>query len=302
MSEARRILVTGASGFIGRRLIANLEATGNEVAQLVRREPTAPREYHWDPYAGYIDPRALKGIDAAIHLSGAGIGDKRWTAERKRVVYASRVLTTRVLAEHLAALDDRPEVLVAQSAIGIYGDRGDEILTESSTLASDEDFLKALTVDWEDAAGPAGAAGMRVIHPRTGLVLDRDAPLMRRLVPLYRAGLGGPIGDGSQWWSWISLDDTVAALRHLLESELEGPVNVVAPEPIRQRDFAAALGAAVNRPAVLPSPKLGVQLVLGAERAKSIAFSSARVVPERLLADGFDHADPQLEATLRRSL
>jgi uncharacterized protein len=300
MSESRRILVSGGSGLIGQRLMSDLELSGHEVVQLVRREPTSTNQYRWDPYTGSIDPRALKGLDAVVHLSGAGIGAKRWTAERKRVIADSRLVTTRFLAEHLAALDDPPEVLISQSAIGVYGDRGDEILTEDSKAGADGDFLSDLTVAWEDAAEPARRGTIRVVHPRTGLVLADDAPLMQRLVPLFRAGLGGPIGDGRQWWSWVSLDDAVAALGHLIDSSLDGPVNLVAPEPVRQDEFARTLGAAVNRPALVHAPKLGVQLALGAERASSIAFSSARVVPERLMNDGFVHRDAELEPTLRR--
>lgn len=280
--------------------MAGLEEDGHDVVQLVRRKPVAPGQFQWDPYAGSIDGQALKAIDAAIHLSGAGIGDKWWTTQRKQVIYDSRVVTTRLLSEHLAALDDPPEVMISQSAIGIYGDRGDETLTEESPVGSDRDFLVEVTKAWENAAEPARQAGIRVVHPRTGLVLDGDAPFMERLVPLFRAGLGGPIGDGRQWWSWVSLDDVATAFAHLIDSELAGPVNLVAPEPVRQRHFASALAQVVNRPSLFPAPKLAVQLVLGTERANSIALSSARVEPERLHNDGFVFGDRELEPTLRR--
>ena len=302
MSEQRQVLVSGASGLIGRRLLQTLEAAGHEVARLVRRDPIEPGEYRWDPYGGFTDPQAFVGIDAVVHLSGAGIGNRRWTTRRKQEIYDSRVVTTRVLAEHLAALDDRPEVLIAQSAIGIYGDRGDEILTERSAVGPDGDFLTDLTIDWEEAAASAEESGIRVVHSRTGLVLDRSAPLMQRLVPLFKAGLGGPIGDGSQWWSWIALDDVVAVIDHLIGSPISGPVNVVAPEPVRQAEFARTLAEVLHRPSFLPAPKLGVQLALGAEKATAIAFSSARVIPERLDADEFEYGGPELEAALRRML
>lgn len=299
MSERKRILVSGASGLVGTRLVAALEDDGHEVSRLVRRDPAAPSEYRWDPYRDYIDPVALKSVDAVVHLSGAGIGDKRWTRARKQVLYDSRVITTRVLAEHLASLDDPPRVLIAQSAIGVYGDRGDELLTEGSSVGSRDEFLTDLTIDWERAAAPAIASGIRVVNSRTGLVLDRQAPLMRRLIPLFRAGLGGPLGDGRQWWSWITLSDVVAAIEHLLGSDLAGPVNLVSPHPVRQLEFARTLADMVHRPALLPTPRLGIQAALGAEKANSIAFSSTRVAPELLLADGFEHGDSDLGAALR---
>lgn len=256
-------------------------------------------EFRWDPYAGEIDEQALKGLDAVVHLSGAGIGDKRWTPQRKKVLYDSRIVTTRLLARRLADLDDPPSVFVSQSAIGIYGDRGDEILTEESSLATPEKFLAALAMDWEAAAAPARQAGIRVIHPRTGLVLSRTTQLMQRLVPLFKAGLGGPIGDGEQWWSWITLRDVVAALTYLLSSDLAGPVNLVSPGAVRQREFSRTLAAVVRRPALLPVPKLGMRLALGSEKAASIGFSSTRVIPERLERRGFTFADTDLSDALR---
>jgi len=299
VSETKRILLTGASGLIGTRVATSLRAQGNEVIRLVRREADNPNEYRWDPLVGSVDNRALKGLDVVIHLSGAGIGDKRWTSARKAEIYDSRIGTTQFLAELLASADERPEVFISQSAIGIYGDRDDEILTEDSALGTDNDFLSSLTVDWEAAADPARVAGIRVVHPRTGLVLAREAQLMQRLVPLFKAGLGGPLGNGRQWWSWITLDDVVNATVHLIDSALTGPVNLVAPRPVRQRDFASALAAELRRPAKVPVPRAGLRLALGSEKAGSIGFSSTRVIPQRLEADGFlfDHDD--LRSALR---
>ncbi len=299
MPETRRILMTGASGLIGTRLATSLRARGDDVIRLVRREPETPDEYQWDPLVGSVDERALKGLDVVIHLSGAGISDKRWTAARKAEIYHSRIGTTQFLAERLASADERPEVFISQSAIGIYGDRGDQILTEDSPLGTDDDFLSSLTIDWEAAADPARVAGIRVVHPRTGLVLDRDAQLMRRLAPLFKVGLGGPIGTGRQWWSWITLADVVSSIVHLIESNLAGPVNLVAPHPVRQREFATALAAELRRPAKLPVPRAGLRLALGSEKAGSIGFSSTRALPQRLEADGFrfDHED--LRSALR---
>jgi uncharacterized protein (TIGR01777 family) len=298
----KHILLSGASGLVGGTLATSLKRAGHDVRRLVRRQPAAPGEYRWDPYRDDIDEIALKGLDAVIHLSGAGIGDRRWTAERKRQIYDSRIVTTRMLADHLARLDTPPAVMISQSAVGIYGDRGDERLTETSTLGPTDDFLASLTMDWEEAAGPAREAGIRVVHPRTGLVIDHDAQLMARLVPLFRAGLGGPIGDGRQWWSWISLHDVISALEHLVESDLSGAVNLVSPQPVRQREFADILASVLRRPALLPVPRFGMRLVLGAEKADAIGFSSTRVEPVRLSEDGFRFADPELEPALRRML
>ena len=300
MAGSKRILISGASGLIGRRMTEALESAGHSVTKLVRREPRTADEYEWNPYQGFIDDRALKGLDAVVHLSGAGIGDKRWTEERKKVLYDSRIVTTRVLSQHLAALDDPPGVLISQSAIGIYGDRGDEILTESSSPGPIDDFLASLTFDWETAAAPAAEAGIRVVYPRTGLVLSRRAQLIERLVPLFKAGLGGPIGDGRQWWSWITLTDVRRAVEHLIESDHDGPFNLVAPAPVRQKQFAEFLARAVHRPAVFPVRKLAIRLALGGEKAEAIGLSSTRALPERLMIDGFEFADADLETVLNR--
>lgn len=298
MKEPKRILLTGASGLIGGRLASSLADAGHEVIRLVRRPTETSGEYRWDPSVGSVDERALKGLDVVINLSGAGIGDQRWTAARKAEIYKSRIGTTQFLAESLAVADERPAVFISQSAIGIYGDRGDEVLTEESSVGPLDDFLAALTIDWEAAAAPARVAGIRVVHPRTGLVLSRNAQLTRRLVPLFKAGLGGPIGDGSQWWSWITLNDVVGAMTHLIDSDLSGPVNFVAPNPVRQREFATALAGALRRPAKLPVPRIGVRLALGGEKAEAIGLSSTRVVPNRLDADGYRFADGDLTPAL----
>lgn len=300
--QRSRTLISGGSGLIGSALTTSLLERGNDVRRLVRRQPGATGEYFWDPYEAVIDDRALEGVDVVINLSGAGIGDKRWTAERKAALYDSRISTTRLLAEHLARIDNPPRVFVSQSAIGIYGDRGDEILTESSSNGPADDFLASLTIDWEEAAAPAVEAGIRVVHPRAGLVLSRNAQLLRRLVPLFKAGLGGPIGDGNQWWSWITLTDVIRATEHLIQSDIEGPVNLVAPSPVRQKDFARLLAGAVRRPAILPVPKVAMRLALGGEKAEAIGFSSTRALPERLSDDGFEFADSDLASALAMML
>lgn len=300
MIQQRRVVVSGASGLIGTGLVDGLRQTGHEVRRLVRRRPRYADEIQWDPYAGTIDPAALEGSDAIYHLSGANIGAKRWTDARKKVLYSSRIVTTDFLAETLARLHHPPAVLVSQSAIGIYGHRGDQLLDDYSRPGPSDDFLADLTVDWENAARPAADAGIRVVHPRTGLVVSPDAALMKRLLPLFKAGLGGPLGEGSQWWSWISMRDTINGLIHMMTSELEGPVNLVAPNPVRQGEFAETLANALGRPSAVPVPKLGLKLALGSEKAAAIGLSSTRVSPERLLASGFEFADVGLEATLNR--
>lgn len=302
MSQQRRVVVSGASGLIGTALVDRLRQSGNEVRRLVRHVPRYADEYSWDPYAGKIEARALEGTDAVIHLSGANIGAKRWTEARKQVLYSSRIVTTDFLAETLAALHSPPSVFVSQSAIGIYGDRGDELLNDYSRPGPSDDFLADLTVDWERAARPAAEAGIRVVHPRTGLVISPEAALIKRLLPIFKAGLGGPLGDGAQWWSWITLRDSVHGIAHMVDSDLEGPVNLVAPNPVRQMDFAGMLAAALRRPSALPVPKFGLKLALGREKAEAIGFSSTRVSPERLLASGFAFDDVDLEQILNRML
>ncbi len=302
MSKPQRVLLTGASGLIGGALVDHFRNQGHEVNRLVRREPQTPGEFEWDPYSGRMDDRALKGIDVAINLSGAGIGSGRWTNERKDVLYDSRITTTRFLAESLAHADEAPRVFVSQSAIGIYGERGDEILTERSSPGNSDDFLVSLTLDWEAAAKPAIDAGIRVVMPRTGLVLDRRAQLLKRLLPLFKSGVGGPLGSGDQWWSWITMADNISAIDYLIDSDLDGPVNLVGPNPVTQREFAKALGKVVGRPALVRAPATGMRIALGAEKAEAIGLSSTRVVPEALRDSGFRFQDVDLEASLRRIL
>ena len=302
MSESKRILLTGASGLIGSALVDHYRRQGHEVNRLVRRDPQSPGEFDWDPYSARLDDRALKGIDVAISLSGAGIGTGRWTNERKETLYHSRITPTRFLAESLAKADEPPSVFISQSAIGIYGERDDEILTEQSSPGSSDDFLVSLTLDWEAAARPAVDAGIRVLMPRTGLVLDRRAQLLKRLLPLFKTGLGGPLGSGAQWWSWITMADNIRAIDHLANSSLDGPVNLVGPNPVTQREFAKVLGKVVGRPALVKAPATAMRIALGAEKAEAIGLSSTRVVPKRLRDSGFRFQDVDLEASLRRIL
>jgi uncharacterized protein (TIGR01777 family) len=293
-----KILISGASGLIGTALRRSLDEAGHEVIRLVRRAPNSADERQWSPAVGDLDPASFDGVDVVVNLSGAGIGDKRWTDKRRREIVDSRLGSTRLLASTLAALDDPPHTFVSQSAIGFYGNRGDEVLDESSTAGSKDDFLTKLTIDWEEAADPAVDAGLRVVYPRTGLVLAPGTQLLGRLVPLFKAGLGGPIGDGGQWWSWITLQDEVDALMSVIEGDISGPVNLVAPNPVRNREFVSALGAVLRRPTIFRVPRFAIRAAMGPEMADELSLSSSRVVPKRLLASGFAFAAPTIDAAL----
>ena len=294
-----RIAITGASGLIGSALRRHLEGQGHTVVPVVRR-PAGPGEIGWDPAAGHLDPDDLRGLDGVVHLAGAGIGDKRWNAERKRVLLESRTEGTRLLAEAIAAADDRPPVLVSGSAIGYYGDRGDEILTETSRHG--DDFLAGLCVEWEAATAPAEAAGVRVARIRTGIVLSRDGGALPKLLSLFRLGLGGRMGSGRQWMSWIDIDDEVGAIAFLLTHDVQGAVNLTAPDPVTNAQLTKALGAELNRPTILTVPPLGPRLLLGREMADSLLFFSQHIRPAALEAAGYEFAHPLLSGALQHVL
>lgn len=285
-----KIAVTGASGLVGTPLLRRLRTDGHEVVQLVRRDPRQPGEARWDPAAGTIEPGALDGVEAAVNLSGAGVGDKRWTDEYKRTILTSRVDSTRTLAAALAALDPVPSVLLNASAVGYYGDRGEEVLTEES--APGDGFLADVCVDWEAATLAAQEAGIRTAHLRTGLVLSAKGGAFGRQLPLFRLGLGGPLGRGRMWWPWITLEDQLAAIRFLLDSDLSGPVNLTGPGPTRQAEVARALGDALHRPALVPVPPPALHVVLG-EFAGDV-LASQRAVSSRLLDAGFTFRHPDI--------
>jgi uncharacterized protein len=287
-----RIAVTGSHGLIGGALVSDLRASGHDVVQLVRGTPRGPGQIEWDPGGGSVDLPGLAGVEAAVHLAGAGVGDKRWTDEYKRDVRDSRVLGTRTLVRALTSLDPLPRVLVSGSAIGYYGERGDEVLTESS--GKGESFLSDVVEAWEAEAVPATKAGIRVVHPRTGLVLSASGGAFRQVLLLAKLGLAGPIGNGRQWWSWITMADEVAALQHLIDSELTGPVNLTAPAPARNIEVIRALAAAMHRPALVPAPAFALRLILGEFAGEVLA--SQRVVPNRLLESGFSFRHPTLDA------
>lgn len=294
-----RIAVTGTSGLIGSALAASLAADGHEVVRLVRRDPLRPDEVRWDPVAGTVDTAGLAGCEAVVHLAGAGVGDRRWTEARKRVIRDSRVLGTTAIARAAAALDAPPRVLVCGSAIGYYGDTGDSYADEDSPQGSG--FLAELVADWEAAAEPARAAGIRTVHARTGLVVARNGGAWAPLFTLFRAGLGGRMGNGRQFWSFISLHDEVAALRYALDTaSLSGPVNLTAPEPLTNREITAAMGRALHRPAFATVPAPVLRLALG-EFASDV-LSSQRVRPARLLASSFTFAHPRIDQAIAAAL
>ncbi|MBH1933543.1 TIGR01777 family oxidoreductase [Streptomyces sp. AV19] len=294
-----RIAITGSSGLIGSALVRSLEADGHEVTRLVRRAPRSAAEVRWDPASGRLDPRALAGCTAVVHLAGAGIGDHRWTAAYRKEIRDSRVLGTTAVAEAVAALDAPPAVLVSGSAIGVYGDGGTEALDEDSPAG--EGFLADVCREWEVATAPASRAGVRTVLARTGLVVSRHGGAWQRLFPLFRLGLGGPLGNGRQYWSFIALRDHVAALRHALDTEtLVGPVNLTAPLPVTNREVARVMGRVLHRPALLPAPAPALRLALGGMAADVLA--SQRVLPGRLLGSGFEFAHPDIESAVRAAL
>jgi uncharacterized protein (TIGR01777 family) len=296
-----RILVSGSNGLIGTAVVHALEVGRHTAVRLVRGSlPEGGSGVLWDPTRQTIDRAGLEGFDAVVHLAGEPILG-RWTAEKKRRITNSRVVGTRLLAEALASLERRPAVLVCASAAGYYGDRGAEILTEDSTPG--RGFLADVCQAWEAAADPARRAGIRVVHVRTGLVLARDGGLFKTLLLPFRLGLGGPIGQGKSYWSWIALDDLVATYRFAIARDgLSGAVNAAAPNPVTNGEFAHTLGAVLRRPAVLPVPPFALRLVFGREAADDAMLSGARLEPARLLEAGFRFQYPELEGALRHEL
>lgn len=295
-----KILITGASGLIGRALSAELTSQGHTVVAAVRRTPKSADEVQWDPKAGVLDASAFDGVDAVVHLAGAGIGDKRWTNDYKREILESRTLSTRLLATTMASLPNKPRVFLSGSAIGIYGVRGDESLDENATLG--DGFLADVCKQWEAAAAPAVEAGIRTVYLRTGIVLSKNGGALKKQLPIFKLGAGGKFGNGKHWQSWISITDEVNAIIHLLTSQLSGPVNLTAPEPVTNAGFAKELGRAVSRPAVLPIPSFGPKLLLGGELADALLFTGQRVIPSALTRDGFVFTHQTLDAALRALL
>ncbi|MGW2207132.1 TIGR01777 family oxidoreductase [Streptomyces sp. NPDC001774] len=294
--QRSRIAVTGASGLIGTALVRSLRADGHHVSRLVRRPARTADEIEWDPARLYVDAAGLVGVDAVVHLAGAGVGEHRWNEAYKKEIRDSRVLGTRAIAEALASLADPPRVLVCGTALGYYGDTGSRAVDESAPAG--EGFLPSVCVEWEAAAAPAEEAGIRVAYARTGLVVAAEGGAWGRLFPVFRAGVGGRMGDGRQYWSFISLHDEVAALRHLIDTDsLAGPVNLTAPEPVTNREVTAAMGRVLRRPTFFTVPAPALRLALG-EFAVDV-LGSQRVLPSRLLESGFDFAFPTIDEAIR---
>ncbi|MBM3139701.1 MAG: TIGR01777 family protein [Chloroflexi bacterium] len=295
-----QVAITGSSGFIGSALAARLAGAGADVLRVRRGDP-ADGGAHWSPQEGWFRPGALEGVDAVVHLTGVSVGARRWTARRREVLRSSRVDATRTLVDHLRTLTRRPRVLVTASAIGYYGCRGDETLTEASS--SGDGFLADLVRDWEAEAARASELGIRMVYARFAPILSMQGELMQKLLPPFKMGVGGRLGSGRQRFSWVTLEDAVEAVAFAVERDsLSGPVNVSAPGALTNAEFTKALGRALHRPTLFPLPSPMLKLVFGSGRANETLLASQHVVPEKLTAAGFAFADREIGATLERLL
>jgi uncharacterized protein (TIGR01777 family) len=290
MALAQRIAVTGASGLIGSALVGYLKSEGHTVQRLVRRATVAPDEIRWDPKTGYVDIDALRGVDAVIHLAGVGVGDKRWTKRYRSEILNSRLLGTTAIANAVAEV--KPQVFISASAIGWYGDSGNRAVIESDSVGND--FLAAVCREWEGAADLAGE--VRTVKLRTGLVLDPTGGALGRMLPLFRFGLGGKLGSGKQWWSWITLHDVVRAIVFCLEKKISGPVNLTSPNPVTNQEFTSALARAMKRPALFPAPAIALKIALGG--FSSEVLGSKKVMPSALTEAGFKWDYPHISTAL----
>jgi len=292
MKVPQRIAITGASGLIGSALVGHLKSEGHTVQRLVRRAPVSPDEIQWDPKTGFVDISALRGVDAVIHLAGVGVSDKRWTKRFKSEILNSRLLGTTAIANAVAEV--KPQVLISASAIGWYGDSGNRAVVESDSVGND--FLAAVCREWEGAADLAG--NVRTVKLRTGLVLDPTGGALGRMLPLFRIGLGGKLGSGKQWWSWITLHDVIRAITFALENDISGPINLTSPNPVTNQEFTSALARAMKRPALFPAPAIALKIALGG--FSSEVLGSKKVMPNALTQAGFQwdypHITPALQA------
>ena len=298
-----KVVIGGSTGLVGNSLTAFLSTGGHNVVRLVRAAtPTVEGStVSWEPATGELEAGALDGADAVVHLGGVNLADRRWNAEIKRKILDSRVESTRLLAEALARANPRPHTFVCASAVGYYGDRGDEMLTEASAPGSG--FLADVCRAWEDATQAARDAGVRVVNLRIGIVLSPSGGALAKLLTPFRLGLGGNLGDGTQFMSWISLEDTVGAIHHALVTRtIEGPVNATAPHPVTNATFAKTLGRVLSRPAFLPLPKAAARLLVGKDQADEMLFVGSRVLPSKLEASGYTFRHPELEGALRALL
>jgi uncharacterized protein (TIGR01777 family) len=296
------VVISGASGLIGSALSASLRSDGHNVLELRRGGVTDGNEIGWDPEAGRIDAPALEGVDAVVHLAGESIGEHRWTDEQKQRIKESRVRGTAVLSAAIASREHKPKVFVSASAIGYYGNCGDEIVTEDTKPGND--FAAEVAKVWEAETQPAIDAGVRTVHTRTGIVLARHGGALKQMLTPFKLGLGGKLGSGKQWMSWIALDDEIGAIRTAIDNPaLAGPVNCVAPDPVTNSDFAHTLARVLHRPAFLPTPLFALKARYGAELVETLLLVSQRVVPSRLEAAGYKFhypvLEPALEAVLR---
>jgi uncharacterized protein (TIGR01777 family) len=297
-ASSMNILISGSSGLIGSTLRPLLEREGHRVIPLVRRRP-ASGERFWDPESGTIDPGVFDDVDAVVHLAGRNIAS-RWTEREKELIRSSRVEGTRLVSDAITASRQAPRVFVSASGVNYYGDRGDEWLEEESPPG--DEFLSEVCVEWERATEPAAEAGSRVVNTRFGVVLSDRGGALAKALPPFRAGLGGVLGDGRQYWSWISLEDVTRTILHaLLTESLSGPLNVASPQPVRNREFTKILGDVLSRPTILPVPAFAAHLVLG-EMADELLLSSARMKVDKLLDSGFTFIHPELESALRHAL
>lgn len=289
------IAVTGSTGLIGTAFVAAAEQRGDRVVRVVRRRPDSD-EIGWDIDAGTIDAAGFEGIDAVVHLAGEALANKKWTPRQKQVIEDSRIKATDLLSTALAGLDRPPAVLLNGSAIGIYGNRGDEQLTETSS--SGTGYLAELCIDWEARTAAAENAGVRVVQLRTGLVLSAEGGALGEQLPFFKLGLGGRVGSGQQYWSWISINDQVGSMLHLLDHDLSGPLNLTAPTPARNAEYISAVGRAVRRPTLIPTPTIALDLRLGKEAVRAMLFASQRVLPAALLASDYQFVHPTLDEAL----
>lgn len=290
MTLPQRVAITGSSGLIGAALVGHLKAEGHTVQRLVRRKPVAPDEVEWDPIAGTVDLAPLEGVDAVIHLAGAGVGDRRWNKKYKAQILNSRLLGTTAIATAVEKL--KPSVFISGSAIGWYGETGNRAVTENDRAG--DDFLASVCKEWEAAAD--GAPSVRTVKIRTGLVLDPTGGALGRMMPLFKMGLGGRLGNGKQWWSWITLHDEIKAISFLLEKEIEGAINLTSPNPVTNSEFTAALARALKRPALFPAPAIALKIALGGFSTEILG--SKRVIPQKLIDAGFQFDFPQLPSAL----
>ena len=289
-SNSKRVAVTGASGLIGAALVGELKAEGHQVHRLVRRKTLSPDEVFWDPTKGETDLAPLEGIDAIVHLAGANVGDRRWTKKYKAQILNSRLLGTTTIAS--AANSLKPHVVISASAIGWYGETGNRAVTESDRAG--DDFLATVCREWEGAADTITSS--RVVKLRTGLVLEPTGGALGKMLPLFRFGLGGKLGSGKQWWSWITLHDQIKAISFLLNKNVEGPVNLTSPHPATNQEFTAALARALKRPAIFPVPSIALKIALGGFSTEILG--SKRVLPQKLLDAGFNFDYPHLAPAL----